>query len=454
MGVFRKIVVFALCITPLMAEESSEDRIAKLEEMLKSLSKEVTLLRSELAEKAGVKQKASVAVTDTKIEEPLTQEEIYTLKSLASTSDSGGFDKVLDPSDWVNRLSFGGYGEIHGNFSDGSGADRSDVHRLVMFAGYEFNSWAKFNTEIEIEHGFVDGDSGELEVEQAYVDFTLSDTYNIRVGRFLAPLGITNQTHEPTTFNGVERSLFDKYIIPTTWWLDGIGLFGSITPRLDYQAYVSSSLDGSKLDAKNGIRKGRMKGRQGLDQPAVSGRLDYQVLQPGDRGDQTLRLGLSGFYGGLDNNENGTASGASGTASIFAADYEYTIGDFDFKGNIAYIHISDAEEINNTFNNGVAEGIFGWNQEIAYHIMPQKWKVGKLVESDLIVFARYDFADTQYKMAGNATANGNYTRQETTVGVNFLVTPQLVLKADYQFRKTDDESDIGDLFNVGLGFNF
>ena len=454
MGIFKKIVVFALCATPLMAEVDSETRIARLEEMLKSLSQEVTLLRSELASKPKVKEEVAKQEKVKSVAEPLTQDEIYTLKSLASASDEGGFDKILDPSDWVNRLSFGGYGEIHGNFSDGSGVDRSDVHRLVMYAGYEFNSWAKFNSEIEIEHGFVDGSSGELEVEQAYVDFTLTDTYNIRVGRFLAPLGITNQTHEPTTFNGVERSLFDKYIIPTTWWLDGIGLFGNITPRLDYQAYVSSSLDGSKLDAKNGIRKGRMKGRQGLNQPAVSGRLDYQLLQPGDSGDQTLRLGISGFYGGLDNSESGTASGASGTASIIATDYQYSIGNFDFKGNLAYTHISDSEEINKTFNNGVAQGIFGWNQEIAYHIMPQKWKTGKLVESDVIVFARYDFADTQYKMAGNFVANGNYTRQETTVGVNFLVTSQLVLKADYQFRKTDEESDVGDLFNVGLGFNF
>ena len=163
MGIFKKIVVFALCTTPLMAEESSETRIARLEAMLKSLSNEVTLLRSELATKPKVQEKKEVKVAT--VEEPLTQEEIYTLKSLAEVSDSGGFDKTLDPSDWTNRLSFGGYGEIHGNFSDGSGVDRSDVHRLVMYAGYEFNSWAKFNSEVEIEHGFVDGSSGELEVE-------------------------------------------------------------------------------------------------------------------------------------------------------------------------------------------------------------------------------------------------------------------------------------------------
>ncbi len=448
MNFLRSMMVLALCATPLVAEEGSEARIAKLEAMLNALSKEVTALRSELAAEPVVKEEI-VAV-----DEPLTQEEIYTLKSLAEVSDNGGFDKTLDSSDWTNRFSLGGYGEIHGNFSDGSGVDRSDVHRLVVYAGYEFNSWAKFNTEIEIEHGFVDGDNGELEVEQAYVDFTLSDPLNVRVGRFLAPMGITNQTHEPTTFNGVERSLYDKYIIPTTWWLDGIGLYGALTSRLDYQVYVSSSLDGSQFDQKNGIRKGRMKERQGLDQPAVSGRVDYQFLQPGDLEGQTLRVGLSGFHGGLDNNSDGTSSGASGTASIFAADYEYSIGDFDFKGNMAYIHISDSEEINDTFGNGVAEGIFGWNQEIAYHLMPEKWKTGKLAESDVVVFARYDVADTQYKMAGNASSNDNYSRQETTIGANFLVTPQLVLKADYQFRSTDEESDIGDLFNIGLGFNF
>ena len=47
-------------------------------------------------------------------------------------------------------------------------------------------------------------------IEQAAVDFLLSEPFNIRVGRVLTPLGIINKWHEPPSFNGVERPSFSK----------------------------------------------------------------------------------------------------------------------------------------------------------------------------------------------------------------------------------------------------
>jgi hypothetical protein len=43
---------------------------------------------------------------------------------------------------------------------------------------------------------------------------------------------------------------------------------------------------------------------------------------------------------------------------------------------------------------------------------------------------------------------------ELTFGVNFYLTPDFVVKADYQFR--DDASGNGrdDLLNIGLGWSF
>mgnify|MGYP003694380445 CR=1 FL=1 len=42
-------------------------------------------------------------------------------------------------------------------------------------------------------------------VEQAYLDYRLNDWLTLRTGLILAPIGIINETHEPPTFNGVER---------------------------------------------------------------------------------------------------------------------------------------------------------------------------------------------------------------------------------------------------------
>ena len=61
-------------------------------------------------------------------------------------------------------------------------------------------------------------EKGELELEQAYVDFLIARQFNVRAGMLLAPVGIINERHEPPVFHGVERPFVDTVIIPTTWF--------------------------------------------------------------------------------------------------------------------------------------------------------------------------------------------------------------------------------------------
>jgi len=43
---------------------------------------------------------------------------------------------------------------------------------------------------------------------------------------------------------------------------------------------------------------------------------------------------------------------------------------------------------------------------------------------------------------------------ELTFGVNFYLTPNFVIKADYQLRDDASGSNRDDLFNVGIGWMF
>ena len=86
-------------------------------------------------------------------------------------------------------------------------------------------------------------DAGELELEQAYVDFLLSRSFNIRAGMMLVPMGIINERHEPPVFNGVERPFVDTVIIPTTWFEVGAGVHGEVGRGLRYRALVVAPLD-------------------------------------------------------------------------------------------------------------------------------------------------------------------------------------------------------------------
>ncbi len=351
----------------------------------------------------------------------------------------------------LGKLKFGGYGEIHANFTEGTEKDRVDFHRLVLYLGYDFADWITFHSETELEHAFVSDDDGEVVLEQAYVDFLLSGQLNIRAGRILTPLGIINKKHEPPTFNGVERPSFAVNIIPTTWSSDGVGIFGSLHSSLTYEAYVVGGLDGSMFTATNGIRNGRIKERPSLNEPAVTGRLDYSPFSTAQsHSDQSLRLGTSGYYGGLDNGDEGTNPGIDGEIGIASADFEYSVHKLDFRGVIAYINIDGARQI----GNNVAEEIFGWYLEGAYHFWPEEWKTGRLAKSDATVFLRYDEYDTQHEMPSGIAANPADTRTEWTFGTNFYLTPNLVLKADYQIRDDDSPNNLDDLLNLGIGWAF
>ena len=105
---------------------------------------------------------------------------------------------------------------------------RPDFHRFVLLFGHSFSDRIKFWSELEVEHALVEGgeESGEVALEQAYLDFLITPAFNIRAGMMLTPVGIINERHEPPSFNGVERPFVETVIIPTTWRELGFGLTG------------------------------------------------------------------------------------------------------------------------------------------------------------------------------------------------------------------------------------
>ena len=102
----------------------------------------------------------------------------------------------------------------------------------------------------------------------------------------------------------------------------------------------------------------------------------------------------------------------------------------------------------------MAEEMFGWYLEGAYHFWPDMWKTGKLEKSDATVFLRYEEYDTQHEMPSGIAKDRTKNVDEITAGVNFYLTPNFVIKADYQISDDTSGSDRDDLFNLGVGWMF
>lgn len=346
-------------------------------------------------------------------------------------------------ADVLQRFHFGGYGEIHFEQQRGPGAEKIDLARFVLYLGYDFADWIQLHSETEIEHGFVEEDRGEVSVEQLHVDLRFAPAFNLRVGRYLQPLGIVNQRHEPPSFLGVARPDVETFIVPSTWSGDGLGLFGDCGEDWRYQLYLGSSLSGSGLDPVEGLHESRQEGQPGLDQPAVSGRVDWMPSSD-------ARLGLGAFHGGLDNGEEGVNPGNDASASVLCADAQWSVGRLDLRGLFARDWISGAS----TIAPGIASQMQGWYVEGAWHVLPDSCKQGRLADADALVFARYESLDTQREVPGGVTADPRGEREVLTLGISFLPVSNLVFKADYQIRDDRSPEGLPERFSLGLGWQF
>jgi hypothetical protein len=416
------------------AQSPSKPTLEQLQRELEEVQAELTALKAE-GRDASAREKEAEARYQTVLEELDAREKSPALESAPTDA-------------WYKRFTLGGYGEIHFSSIQGPGNESIDLARFVGYVGYSFSDWIQLHSEVEIEHALVAPDgAGELSVEQLHFDFLLDRHFNLRVGRFLTPLGIINKTHEPPTFNGVLRPDFETFVIPTTWMMDGAGAFGDVNDSLKYEIYVGSSLDGSGFDPVLGIREGRQEGIPGLSQPGLAARLDYFALQSTL---QSLRIGMSFFGGGLNNGPGGTNPGIDADLQVYCADFQYSIADFDFRGAYAFENIDGAASI----GNNVASEIDGYYVEGAYHFWPARWKEGRLARSDAVAFVRYDDVDTQKAVPTGVTPDPHGDRNSVTLGLSFFPTDNVVIKTDYQFYDDASSDGPGDRFNVGLGFSF
>lgn len=167
-----------------------------------------------------------------------------------------------DDDMFTSKTTINGYGELHYNHSKpegGDGMSKLDFHRFVIFIGHSFSEKWSFKSEVEIEHNFVKEGQGELELEQAFVEYHHSDAFGFQAGVILADAGFINMHHEPPLFLSVERPSYAANIIPTTWFGNGAAIYGNIS-GFDYRVAVMEGLDGSKFKASSGIRSGRQEG--------------------------------------------------------------------------------------------------------------------------------------------------------------------------------------------------
>ena len=328
--------------------------------------------------------------------------------------------------------SIGGYGELHYNSSkqgDVDGTKTLDFHRFIIYYSASFTEAWSFFSEVELEHNFVNDGEGELELEQAFVEYR-SDKGGFKAGVILPTVGLLNEYHEPPLFLSVERPEYSKYVIPTTWFANGISANYKPMDGLKLRVALLEDLNGEGVES--GLRSARGKGYKTTAHDWTKNFSAEYTGLPG------LRLGGSYTMNNAPINDDPDTTANVALLELHAKYVAHNIYAIFEYGNINY---------DGTNHTPSYKSSGGYYLDLGYNMASILNLKGKLMPW-------FRFSD--YNQGTNddgVLPSKHYTI--TRFGVTFWPVDKVAFKIDFGTKETED-ADIDEIsqLNVGVGYNF
>jgi hypothetical protein len=328
--------------------------------------------------------------------------------------------------------SIGGYGELHYNSSkqgDVDGTKTLDFHRFIIYYSASLTEAWSFFSEVELEHNFVNDGEGELELEQAFVEYR-SDKGGFKAGVILPTVGLLNEYHEPPLFLSVERPEYSKYVIPTTWFANGISANYKPMDGLKLRVALLEDLNGEGVGS--GLRSARGKGYKTTAHDWTKNFSAEYTGLPG------LRLGGSYTMNNAPINDDPDTTANVALLELHAKYVAHNIYAIFEYGNINY---------DGTNHTPSYKSSGGYYLDLGYNMASILNLKGKLMPW-------FRFSD--YNQGTNddgVLPSKHYTI--TRFGVTFWPVDKVAFKIDFGTKETED-ADIDEIsqLNVGVGYNF
>lgn len=304
--------------------------------------------------------------------------------------------------------------------------------------------------EAEVEKG------GEVVLEEIHLTKEFFPELSLRIGHFILPIGLVNKAHEPKDYFPTIRPESETELIPTTWHETGIEAFGSIAD-FNYRLQLVNGLDATGFTSEHWIAGGHQT-RFELVQAtnmAVVAALDYT-------GVEGLSVG-GAFYRGnsTGNRPKNDMEGIDGYVTIFDGHVTFQRGPFTARGMFLRGDLQNAAIIsqrNSSISKNlqvprtpVASAAQAWSGEIGYDVF-------SLLPSEsrykLYPFLRYEYYNAMEETSGNVIADQRFNRTVATAGLNFFLTDNVVLKADYSHRELGlDTYNPENTIGIALGYS-
>ena len=391
--------------------------------------------------------------------------------NFASFAQTNTAEDILhkDSTSLLSRTTIGGYGNVLYQRDFNRETATIDLERTVLFVGHKFNKKISFFSELEVEDAKVAGgeEGGEIALEQCYIKFNTDADHYFVAGLFLPRIGILNENHLPTTFNGNERTQVETFILPSTWRELGVGFYGNINSvYMDYSVAIVNGLNSAGFESGSVVREGRFEGRNAsANNLALTGALRFHK--------NNFKAQVSGYYGGTvglyprQADSLRLASGTFGTPVLVGeVDLQYEAKGFSARLLGSVISIPDASAINRAYANNTPESAYGMYAEVGYNLFEN---IAKLKDQQFILFVRYEKLNMNSEIPLNGIVNNALDQQHIIIGVGYWPIRNVVIKGDVRLIHTGEQNpDLiinpspvappyltnNTFLNLGIGFSF
>jgi len=315
--------------------------------------------------------------------------------------------------------------------------------RLAGFAQLEFHGAGHGQEEEGAE-----GAEIEIELEQAYLEYTYSEAFKPTFGVVLVPWGRYNKRHFDPVNDFHSQPLVFTSVTPGTWKEVGAGFSGRKGIgkwAVNYEAYVVNGIGDEITDTAG--EHGSI-GADNNNNKAWVGRLGFEPTR-------NLEIGVSGYHGEYDSGDDSTIYG-------LGADFDFNWKEFELKGEYSMFNLEDGEVEDHEIGDIEApEDLYGYYIEGNYHFWPSFLKNSFLTKqfpnSVLTASLRYGMAhrdddgdDDEGEAVGDRSDPDNEEKR-FSIGLNYRPVESWVWTTEYLFNNTDNEALV---FGDADGFIF
>jgi len=420
-------------ITVNIQTASANQKLDQLEKQVKQLQQQINLLKKDIKKDSSYEQRIEAL-------------ESYAYSLIDAIADMQ--DRLDDNSDEMDRISNSQETKpsisLYGTLVAEKVTDQNsllDGQSFELVISGQPHKRISYFTELEFERAATVGGArgGEVLVEQAYTDLTITPWLNLRGGILLVPFGNIERDHYAPLRDVISKPYTSFAIAPSDWTDNGIGFNGKFNLSenwiADYQTYVITGL-GNGLSTR-GLRASRQGfGVDNNNNKAIASKLILHDTSG-------LSIGLSHYTGAWDDQSNKSITG-------YNVDFNFQLGWYEMVAEYSNMNIDRQIGSNANMSGYYLRNLFSLED-----LFRGPWLGEDFPHAKLTLVAQLDAINIENYLS--ATLPENWEKR-ITVGVNLDVTHSWRAKLNYEHAWSAHLDQIlrgdDDVWSLSLGYLF